>query len=838
VGTRKDSAALRQIRTLYDDGVTGDLTDGQLLERFATGRGEAAERAFSALVERHGAMVLRVCRARLPDPHDTQDAFQATFLVLVEKARSLWVQDSLGPWLHQVALRTASFARSSDARRRRHERRAAEMARFVADGGVDLEGPERVLHEEIDRLPERYRVPIVLCDLEGRSHEQAARHLGWPVGTVKSRQARGRERLRDRLTRRGLAPTAGSAAWLAAAAARAGVPAPLVFSTASAAVDLLTARALARGSAGLLAKEVLRAMSMTRWGKAASMLFALAATAGGVPLLARIGAQNVEAPPGVNAPAARADEKPVAEVKRGKLTVTINERGNIEASRSADVYCQVEGQTTIIMIVPEGTRVKQGEIVCELDSAALKDQLTNQEIAARAADSAYRRARVNREVAEVAVTEYVEGVYTQNFQAARGEIVLAEAAIKKAEERVARLRDARARMKNTLAGRERSATPTDIAAEVDLDDRLADAEESLLRTKVALELAQTRLNVLQKFTRDKTVNELKSEVERRRSEELAKQATWDLEKSKEAKLRRQIANCVIKAPNDGIVVYANDPNRFGVRNAPQIEEGATVRERQKIISIPDLTSFVVNTKVREAVVDKLQPGQRAKVTVDAFPGEVLTGTVRQIAPLPDPSTFFNSDVKVYSTRVELDKPLPGLRPGMTASAEILITERDDVLSVPIRAVATYGGKDHVAVKKPDGGVEWREATLGVATLGNTDDEVVEVKEGLKAGESVAVNPVSLMTEQEKREKFGTPTPKPTMPAAKKARGAGASKGKGAAAALPAALRQKLLTLTPEDRAKLKSGSPDEREALFKKAGFTDDEVRQLKALRPPLFGPR
>src|SRR5947199_6850291 len=100
MATGKDRAVLGHLRTLFDVGAVRELTDGQLLERFATGRGEAAELAFAALVERHGPMVLRVCRGVLADPHDCQDAFQATFLVLVKKSRALWVRDSLGPWLH------------------------------------------------------------------------------------------------------------------------------------------------------------------------------------------------------------------------------------------------------------------------------------------------------------------------------------------------------------------------------------------------------------------------------------------------------------------------------------------------------------------------------------------------------------------------------------------------------------------------------------------------------------------------------------------------------------------------------------------------------------------
>ena len=111
--THKGRAASRQLGALFHLGAVRELTDGQLLERFSSGRGEAAELAFSALVERHGGMVLGVCRALAGDPHDAQDAFQATFLILVKKARGLWVRDSLGPWLYQVAVRTATCARSA-----------------------------------------------------------------------------------------------------------------------------------------------------------------------------------------------------------------------------------------------------------------------------------------------------------------------------------------------------------------------------------------------------------------------------------------------------------------------------------------------------------------------------------------------------------------------------------------------------------------------------------------------------------------------------------------------------------------------------------------------------
>lgn len=184
---RPKAAIQRQLRTVFNLGTIGELTDGQLLERFGARGGEAAELAFAALVERHGPMVLRVCRHALCDPNDAEDSFQATFLILVTKARSLWVRDSLGPWLHRVAHRVATRARLDAARRREQETRAAAARPTLAGERGDWAELAALLHAEIDRLPERYRVPVVICDLQGLTHEKAARHLGWPVGTVKIR---------------------------------------------------------------------------------------------------------------------------------------------------------------------------------------------------------------------------------------------------------------------------------------------------------------------------------------------------------------------------------------------------------------------------------------------------------------------------------------------------------------------------------------------------------------------------------------------------------------------------------------------------------------------------
>lgn len=275
--TLRNGAALRDLSTLFRAGTTGALTDGQLLERYATGDAEAAAEAFAALVERHGPRILRLCRSVVGDEHGAHDAFQATFLVLVQRGRSLWVRDSLSPWLMAVAYRVACCARSSSVRRRRHERRLAEIAaaRPYIEEDLDRRDREAVLYEELDRLPEHYRTPLVLCDLEGCTHEQAARHLGWPVGTVKSRQARGRQRLRVRLIRRGLSPTAGImlAACSAAKAEATGVPAALAQSTA----ELATIEAgVDSARVIVLAKEVLTVMFLQKLKWIAAPLLAVA----------------------------------------------------------------------------------------------------------------------------------------------------------------------------------------------------------------------------------------------------------------------------------------------------------------------------------------------------------------------------------------------------------------------------------------------------------------------------------------------------------------------------------------------------------------------------------
>jgi RNA polymerase sigma factor (sigma-70 family) len=241
-------------RVLFEVGSFCGLSDGELLARFVEREADTAEMAFAVLVERHATAVMRICRSVVRSEHDAEDAFQATFLILATKAGGLRVRESLGPWLAAVAQRVARGARAVALARAARELRATELAaprEPGSDGGADLSS---IVHEEIDRLPERYRLPLLLCDIESYTHAEAARRLGWPLGTVKSRQARARARLRERLIRRGFSGTLPIA--VPFESAQFSISESLIRSTARAAVGLLSRGAARRAISASVATLV------------------------------------------------------------------------------------------------------------------------------------------------------------------------------------------------------------------------------------------------------------------------------------------------------------------------------------------------------------------------------------------------------------------------------------------------------------------------------------------------------------------------------------------------------------------------------------------------------
>jgi RNA polymerase sigma factor (sigma-70 family) len=298
------SGVANELRAIINGGTVAGLTDGQLLERFAGRRGEEAEPAFTALVTRHGPLVFGVCQSLLRNPHDAEDAFQATFLVLARKAGSLRQPDLLGPWLHGVAHRTARRLKDKNSRRRRHEAEAAMSGVLASNNPNRHESgqPNRdeieALHQEIERLPQRYRTAIVLCDLQGLTHEEAARRLGRRVGTVSSQLSRARERLRTRLGRRGLALPAGVIAVAIDSTRASAMPATLVGSTVKNAMALSTGMVAGSVPASIvsLSQGVSRSMLFTKLGMISATAFGLGAAATGVVALAPRSAQQQPAP--------------------------------------------------------------------------------------------------------------------------------------------------------------------------------------------------------------------------------------------------------------------------------------------------------------------------------------------------------------------------------------------------------------------------------------------------------------------------------------------------------------------------------------------------------------
>jgi len=318
------NAAAREIEVLFNLGPVHGLPDGELLERFLVNREEVV---FEALVHRHASMVWGVCRRVLRDHHDAEDAFQAMSLVLARKAASVVPREKVGPWLHGVAYQTALKARATRARRRTRETPVPELpeAQAVREGDRDDWLPR--LDREVGRLPEKYRIPIVLCELEGRTLREAADQLGWPIGTVSGRLSRARAILASRLSRPGLADSTGSLGlWIASKTPMATVPTRLIAPTVKAASLSLAGKTVAVGVVSAesvtLMRGVLKTMLLTKIKTvAAPLLLSLTLAAGGTGLAYRAGAAD---PPGEGNAAPKTENQardPLAESPRAEVAV-------------------------------------------------------------------------------------------------------------------------------------------------------------------------------------------------------------------------------------------------------------------------------------------------------------------------------------------------------------------------------------------------------------------------------------------------------------------------------------------------------------------------------------
>jgi gold/copper resistance efflux system membrane fusion protein len=380
----------------------GGLSDAQLLARFVASRDEAA---FELLVWRHRRLVLGVCRRVLRDLHDAEDAFQATFLALARKAGAIRRREALAAWLYRVAWRVALTARSGRKRRAAREvpLDGAGPATPPADSGPTPEQRDvwATVDEEVSRLPARFQAPVVLCYFEGKTVAEAARLLGCPRGTLASRLARARERLRTRLARRGLALTALPAAALVPAAA----------DNACAGLVRRTARGAARYAAGgagwsevrapvaALTEEVLKAMSYRKIALAAAAVVAFAGALlfGGV-LAARNGPQAAAEPPPAAGGEGRPESPPapvtVSRPVSREFTPFERFTGRLEAGRTVEIRAGVGGRLDKVAC-RVGDEVKKGDVLFEIDPRALQLALGKAEAELARAEARVKQAEAD-----------------------------------------------------------------------------------------------------------------------------------------------------------------------------------------------------------------------------------------------------------------------------------------------------------------------------------------------------------------------------------------------------------------------------------------------------------
>jgi HlyD family secretion protein len=474
-------------------------------------------------------------------------------------------------------------------------------------------------------------------------------------------------------------------------------------------------------------------------------------------------------------------------VRSGDLPITVTESGNIKALNSTDIKSEVEGQTKIISIVDEGTiitpeDVNNGKVLVELDSSNIKERLTQQEITFSAVEASYTEAKESLDIqikqndsdikageikvrfAFMDLQKYLGGAVAeklmsgttnpggednkiasliddpnlgggavQKLRELNDDITLAESKFEQASDRL---------MWTQKLYDKEYVTETDLRG-----DQLA-----MQSSKIQMDRARTALELFRLYEFPKETekllsdyNEAKRELERIEAGARSKlaqaqakldsnKATYSLEKERLEKLRKQLAACTIKAPVPGQVVYSSSMMDQWERRRYPIEIGAEIRERQKIISIPDPSGMKVEIKIHETWIDKVQPGQQARITIAAFPDKTFTGKVLKKAPLADPEEWLNPDLKVYSTDVSIDGTHEFLKTGMTAKVEIIIEELKNVISVPIQTVVNRNGKKVCYVmgsKEP----KQREVETGLF-----NDNFVEIKSGLVEGEKVLLNP--------------------------------------------------------------------------------------------------
>jgi RND family efflux transporter MFP subunit len=414
--------------------------------------------------------------------------------------------------------------------------------------------------------------------------------------------------------------------------------------------------------------------------------------------------------------------------QKGELLVTITEDGNLESAANRDIKCEVAGGSTILWIVEDGQLVQEGDVLARLDSSQLEDQINQQKITYEKARSAHIQAEKDYSVAKISVQEYVDGTYRKDIQVLEAQIKIALENLRSAQ--------------NTLRHTQRMFRKGYVSPL-----QRESQEFAVQRAQLDLDSAQTAKDVLEKYTKLKTLEDLQSKRDTAEAKEKSERAAFELEEARLKRLQAQLQKCVIRAPQSGMAVYANEVGGHrGMSQTPQVEEGALVREQQTLFRLPDLSKMQVKVTVHESKVDQLRPGMRARIRIQ---DQVFHGTIDSIANQPEASGWFAANVKEYATIVKIAGDQKGLKPGMTAEVEILVADLKDVVTLPVAAVVEQRSKFYCWVKTPEKS-ERRPLVLGLS-----NDKFVEVKDGVAAGEEVVLNPRTVIAEA--REEGGEET---------------------------------------------------------------------------------
>ena len=408
-------------------------------------------------------------------------------------------------------------------------------------------------------------------------------------------------------------------------------------------------------------------------------------------------------------------------VSQGAYEFVVTEQGEIENSSNIELRCEVKsrnnGGVTILEVVPEGTLVQKGDVLVRLDSSSLDLERVQQQITCNTSNSLVIQARNTLEAAKISRIEYLEGTFKQEEKLILAEVFVAEQALRSAQ--------------LALESAQRLA-----AKNIVNPLQLEGAQFAVDKARNELEAAQTKLEVIRKYTREKMLKQFDSDIATSEAKLSAEENSYQLELDKLKDVERQIAGCTILAPAAGQVVYANkfSSGRSGSTAEFVVEAGATVREQQPLIRLPDSNLMHVKALINEARITLVRPGMPVTIRVDAITDELLRGEVTKVNQYAEPGGWSSGNVKKYAAFIRIFDPPTALRSGMNAEVRIHVESRPDAIQVPVQALAEVKGHYFCMVKNGDN-YETREVSIG-----STNDKTAVIEKGLQSGELVVMNP--------------------------------------------------------------------------------------------------